>query len=327
MRSTKVAINQAVSILQHGGVVAIPTETVYGLAAGIQFPDAVEQVFRLKGRPQNNPLIVHVAASNSTQDLSWLQGELTECSPLELDVAQQLTRSFWPGALTIVLPASKKVHTGVTGGLNTVALRMPAHPTAQQILCETGFPLAAPSANLSGNPSPTCAEHVLADFPEHVPVVDGGNCEVGLESTVVRVHENRVVLLRPGTITREQLAATITVPIVDSYAHEEIQSPGTRYRHYAPKATVQLFTTEEALLNYLKTATTPENIMVLSGSPLQISHTLVTPHNLYALLRLADDNGMSEILVLCTPEVQNNEAIMNRLLKAAEVEPKGWQQR
>jgi L-threonylcarbamoyladenylate synthase len=222
-------------MLAAGKTVAFPTETVYGLGADATSPAALEAIFKAKGRPSDNPLIVHVAEVEQIRELT------EEITPL----AQLLIEHFWPGPLTIILKKSDKVPDMVTAGLNTVALRMPSHPLARRLIALAGVPVAAPSANRSGRPSPTRGSHVITDLMGRVDaIIDGGLCEVGLESTVVDATGTVPVILRPGGITREMLEAVIRgVELDPSLLSETIlsasstpRSPGMKYTHYAPKA-------------------------------------------------------------------------------------------
>lgn len=228
-------------ILAAGGTVAFPTETVYGLGADATNPDAVASVFTAKGRPSDNPLIIHVAAE---ADLVPLVARVT---PL----ARRLMATFWPGPLTIVLDRSAMVPDLVTGGLGTVALRMPAHPLARRLIALAGVPVAAPSANLSGRPSPTRGSHVVTDLDGRVDaIIDGGPCAVGVESTVLDATGATPVILRPGGVTREMLAAVTGDVAVDQAlapqdegpepATASPRSPGMKYTHYAPRARLVL---------------------------------------------------------------------------------------
>lgn len=227
---TNAALQKAARLLKAGQPVAIPTETVYGLAANALNPLAVAKIFLAKGRPQDNPLIVHVSHTDQAMALAHFTRE-----------AKLLAELFWPGALTLVLEKKAAVPAAVTAGLPTVALRLPAHPVATELIQMAGFPLAAPSANASGRPSPTKAQHVLADLQGKIPlIIDGGPCDVGLESTVVTLAGKAPVLLRPGVVTLEQLRGIlpdITVhPGVLSPFAGPAESPGMKYRHYAPNA-------------------------------------------------------------------------------------------
>ena len=232
------AIEKAAGILRAGGLVVIPTETVYGLAANALDGAAVSAIFAAKGRPQDNPLISHIASMD-------MLGMVAGSVPPQ---AQRLAEAFWPGPLTMVLPRGAAVAREVCAGLETAAVRMPSHPVAQAVIRAAGVPLAAPSANLSGSPSPTTAQDVLADMDGRVPLIlDGGACEVGVESTVVSLAGPSPVLLRPGGITKEQLEAVLgcEVQLAHAVLHglregEKAASPGMKYKHYAPKASVYI---------------------------------------------------------------------------------------
>lgn len=305
-------LSRAADVLRTGGVVAIPTETVYGLAGRIDNDRALGSIFHLKGRPADNPLIVHVSSTLEAQEVvhASAHGQLVRLAEL-----------FWPGPLTLVLPKADGVSSIVTGGLQTVAVRMPEHPIARTIIELCGSPLAAPSANRSGRPSPTTAEHVEADLGEDVMIVDGGPCRVGLESTVVRVLPDRLVILRPGVITAQELYARSGLPV--DHAEDDadlIASPGTRYRHYAPNAVLTIVSSEEEAHVLLSGG--DKNVMILSRPEVQASFRIaiigsLTEHDLYAELRRADDLHVERIVVLCDEAVRGNEALMNRLRKAS----------
>lgn len=225
-------LKPAAEALKKGELVAFPTETVYGLGANALKPDAVASIFRVKGRPADNPLIVHVA------DPAGLEPLVSEVTPL----ARKLL-AFMPGPLTLVLRRSKQVPDLVTAGLDTVAVRMPDHPVARRLIELSGVPVAAPSANRSGRPSPTQAWHVLQDLDGRIPyLVDGGPCQYGLESTVVDVTGPKPVILRPGSITAAMiLSVTGVSPVLQDTADADVpRAPGMKYRHYAPKARVAI---------------------------------------------------------------------------------------
>lgn len=238
-------IDEAVDILKNGGLVAIPTETVYGLAANALSPDAVKGIFKAKGRPGDNPLIVHIA------ELQDIERYALSCALPKS--AKLLAELFWPGALTVILPKTVKVPDAVSAGLSTVAIRMPAHETARKIIKAAGVPLAAPSANLSGSPSPTTAQHVLQDLNGRIQaVLDGGACSVGVESTVLSLAGSVPRLLRPGAVTLEQLREALGKVEVDSAVMNELKkgeaasSPGMKYKHYSPKANVILVKSDDS---------------------------------------------------------------------------------
>jgi L-threonylcarbamoyladenylate synthase len=224
------AIVQAAQAIRDGDVVAFPTETVYGLGADALNPQAVERVFQAKGRPADNPLIVHVASVDEVESLT-----------LSVPAAARiLAAHFWPGPLTMVFRRSSIVPDITTAGLETVAVRVPAHPVARALLEASGKPIAAPSANRSGRPSPTCASHVLDDLGGWVRfILNAGPCSVGVESTVIDVTEEPPVLLRPGGVPIEELEAVVgEIRSLQGKSAASSRSPGTRHRHYAPQATV-----------------------------------------------------------------------------------------
>lgn len=225
------AITAAMELLRSGQIVAIPTETVYGLAADASNADAVAKIYAAKGRPDFNPLIVHVADELAAENLA-------EFSPM----AHQLAQAFWPGPLTLVLPlrADANIAGAVTAGLPTIALRCPAHPVMQALLKKTGLNIAAPSANKSGGISPTRAEHVLAGLGGAVPMIlDGGPCSAGLESTIVAVRDNGWQILRPGPVTAAQIERVLgTAPLAAS--GDNIEAPGQLASHYAPSKLLRL---------------------------------------------------------------------------------------
>lgn len=229
------AVCRAAEILKNGGLVAIPTETVYGLAANAFDEKAVANIFKAKGRPQDNPLIVHIS------DITELDGIVSSVP----EKAKELAETFWPGPLTMVLPRSENIPASVSAGLSTVAVRMPSNPVAREIIRRSGLPLAAPSANLSGSPSPTSADHVLADLDGRIDaVVLSERSEVGLESTVVSLCCEPPRLLRPGGVTVEKLREILPDIVIDKAVLSEpekgvpVASPGMKYKHYSPKAKV-----------------------------------------------------------------------------------------
>jgi len=227
-------IQQAALILRSGGLVAFPTETVYGLGANAFDREALAGIFRVKGRPQDNPLIVHVADRKTVFQLA---AEVPQKALI-------LMETFWPGPLTIILPKNSLIPDEVSAGLNSVALRMPAHPVALELIREAGIPVAAPSANLSGCPSPTTAGHVLKDLGDLIDaVLDGGPADLGLESTVIDLTVSVPAILRPGGVTPEEISRVIGELQLDSLLTDEhdlntapVCSPGMKYKHYAPEA-------------------------------------------------------------------------------------------
>lgn len=324
--SGKEAVAEAARLLRDGQVVAIPTETVYGLAASALDAQAVARVFDAKGRPQDNPLIVHVADEAS---LFLATAEVPE-------KARTLMRTFWPGPLSLVLPKGEAISDAVSAGLGTLAVRMPSHPVAIAILREAGIPIAAPSANLSGRPSPTSAAHVLSDLDGRIPlVVDGGQCEVGVESTVVDMTRDIPLILRPGAITREDLEQV--VGSVDAHsghveAGEAAPSPGMKYAHYRPRATVRLFSgPPETVAKRIRTLY--DQTEDGGGSPLILCARNTAPlygarkigvlgcsrseaqRAMFAALRSADAAGADLVLIHYEPSM--GEAVRNRLWRAS----------
>lgn len=290
-------IEKAAFLLQRGENVVFPTETVYGLGASIFCDEAIQRVFEIKKRPSDNPLIVHIA---SIDQLYLLSDEI----PKELFLLSDL---FWPGPLTFVIPAKKGLSLLISKGLSTVAVRMPSHPMALELIRKAKAPLVGPSANLSGFPSPTNALDVLEDLDGKVPLIlDGGSSSIGIESTVIGLFGQKPILLRPGLITQEKMEAILKKPLDLPQGKEGRHSPGMRYRHYAPKAKVKLCYTKEEI----------QGGFVLSFSPKKGEYLLKT-QTLYASFREADRQGISLIEVDCTFDLKENLALYNRLLKAS----------
>jgi L-threonylcarbamoyladenylate synthase len=225
-----VTVEQAAVLIRKGEVVVIPTETVYGMAADAMNAEAVKKTFRLKGRPSDNPLIVHIS------DINQLR-ELTVEIPPHLE---KLASVFWPGPLTFVLRKSPKVPDAVSAGLDTVAVRMPDHPLTLELINKTG-PLTAPSANRSGKPSPTKPAHILSDYGDSVPLLDGGNCRIGLESTVLNLTTTVPEILRPGAVSKEMIEQACGITVTESpyLKAQKPVSPGVKYSHYKPEAAVR----------------------------------------------------------------------------------------
>lgn len=257
MKNTPEDIARAGAIIRSGGLVAIPTETVYGLAANALDPQAVKKIFKAKGRPGDNPLIVHITETEQWEPL------VTAVPPEALALAE----AFWPGPLTVILPKSDIVPYETSGGLDTVAVRCPSHPMARAVIEAAGVPLAAPSANVSGRPSPTAFEHVYADqYGKADAILDGGTCQVGLESTVVSLCGDVPRLLRPGGVTAAQLEQVLGRVEIDPAVTgalgpgEQAASPGMKYKHYAPRAQVEMVDgSPEEFIAYINSLP-PENI-------------------------------------------------------------------
>lgn len=326
------AIKEAGKIIKSGGLVAFPTETVYGLGGDALDEKAAEKIYAAKGRPSDNPLIVHIA---KIEDLDKIVTEVPER-------AKKLAQAFWPGPLTMIFPKSKEVPYGTTGGLDTVAVRMPNHPLALELIREGGGYIAAPSANLSGRPSPTCSSHVEEDLTGRIDMIlDGGPVGIGLESTIVDFTEEVPVILRPGYINQDMLEKIIgTVKIDKGLIAPDSgirpKAPGMKYRHYAPvgdltivegnpedvKRKIQeltkkklvegfqvgIITTEENISDY------PEGIVKSVGTRLK-EETI--GQNLFGILREFDEIGVEFIYSESFDTPFMGMAIMNRLNKAA----------
>jgi L-threonylcarbamoyladenylate synthase len=319
-------IEAAAGILKNGGLVGIPTETVYGLAANALDGPAVSKIFKVKGRPQDNPLIVHIS-------------ELGQLSPLVLEVPEnaiKLANAFWPGPLTIILRKSEIIPDEVSAGLETVAVRMPSHPVARKIISHSGVPLAAPSANLSGSPSPTTALHVYNDLNGKIPaIVDGGKCAVGLESTVITLDEEVPRILRPGGITPEKLEKVLgKIEIDDAVLNllregEKAASPGMKYRHYSPKAEVTIVKGSleqfiSFISNYKGEGTA---VLCFDGEEELIPAKCIAygkidnpeqqAYRLFGALRELDNIGAKRVFARCPKAQGVGLAVYNRLLRAA----------
>lgn len=299
MMALEEAIIEAADLLKKGEVVVFPTETVYGLGARVFCEEAVKKIFFIKKRPPDNPLIAHIC-------------KLEEALLLASDIPNMfydLAEIFWPGPLTTVLQRRPEVPSLVSAGRPTIALRMPSHPLALQLIREVGEPLVAPSANLSGKPSPTNAADVWEDLAGQVPLVlDGGDCSIGIESTVIDLTKEVPVLLRPGSISREELEAALGKKIRLAEAGDPISSPGMKYRHYAPKARVHLVLHRENI---------PLQTSYLLSSEEIPSAIVFNRRNFYAHLRQADRLGASEIVIYCGPAMQQDLGLMNRIFRSA----------
>ena len=322
-------IQQAAEIIKEGGLVAFPTETVYGLGADALNPEAVGMVYTAKGRPSDNPMIVHIS---SKDDLGRLTFVITEDMRKLADV-------FWPGPLTMVVPARPVVPRITTGGLDTVAVRMPSDLTAASLITASGVPIAAPSANLSGKPSPTTARHVIDDLDGRIDaIIEGGDCQVGIESTVVDMTGSIPVVLRPGIITPEQLAAALgkTVELdpaltakleirrgeglLETDGDFKPKSPGMKYKHYAPKAEMIIYKGDrekaalamaEEKLRRVECGQKVEIIIYDDAEPEKAAREF------FAKLRACDKAGVDVILAAALKEDGVGFAVMNRMFKSA----------
>lgn len=324
------AIEEAADVLRKGGTVAFPTETVYGLGANGLDGEAVGKIFAAKGRPSDNPLILHIAT------LGELKLLVTEFSPS----AEKLMRAFWPGPLTLILPRSRVVPDVVTGGLDTVAVRMPDHVVAQLLIAKAGVPIAAPSANLSGKPSPTNAAAVWEDLNGKIDVVvDGGDSGIGVESTVVDMTAEIPVLLRPGGITLEELRVILGAVHMDETLRnggERPKAPGMKYTHYAPKAPLIVvegsqpaihavlereIKKHQALGRCVGMMATRDTIQKIRADVVQelgsAADLFSIAAGLFAALRSFDNSDVDLIYAEGVSEEGIGLAIMNRLRKAA----------
>lgn len=326
------AIAQAAELLRAGRLVAFPTETVYGLGALGLDPEAVERIFAAKGRPHTDPLILHVG------EAEWVHDLVRELPA----VAQQVMDAFWPGPLTLVLPKSSRVPDLVTAGRDSVAVRMPAHPVALELIRRVGEPVAAPSANLFSRPSPTTAAHVLEDLNGRIEaVLDGGSTAVGVESTVLDLRAGEPRILRPGGVTREALARVLGrdlgVRNGSTADHVAAAAPGQLTRHYSPRAEVRLFdgptaavlaamktdaaqqgnARATAILAYTEDATAFQDAageVVDLGSSARPEEAA---RMLYALMRSLDERGFARLIVRLAPAGGLGDAVNDRLRRAA----------
>lgn len=314
------SVKKAAEILRDGGIVGMPTETVYGLAANALDEKAVRDIFVAKGRPQDNPLIVHISRIDM---LAPLVREIPE-------VAERLAERFWGGPLTMIFPKSDIIPDVTSGGLDTVAVRMPASEAARAIIDECGFPLAAPSANLSGSPSPTTAQHVFRDMDGRIPlIIDGGACSCGVESTVICFREGRIHILRPGGVTAEMLSGFAEVEIDKAVSakpaeDERVLSPGMKYKHYSPKADVYIVDEHgSSFIGYCTDHAEGKTIAMGIGCEEQGifvdygSTPELQAQRLFALLRNADDEGADKVFVEMPSKEGVGLAVYNRLLRAA----------
>ena len=320
-------IARAAALLRQGEIIALPTETVYGIAADARNGSAVAKIFKAKGRPQDNPLIVHI------DDVKMLPGLVSEFP----ERAQLLAAAFWPGPLTIIMPRGPQVADECCAGLDTVGIRMPSHPVVRQVIEASGCAFAAPSANLSGRPSPTTAQDVLADMQGRLPLIlDGGPCAVGVESTVVSVVGEKPTLLRPGYITLEDLERALgeevilSGAILEKLAEGEVaRSPGMKYKHYAPKAQVTIVQGSFAQYRAYVAAHAGPGVYALcfdgEGAQLPVpaieyggaGDDAAQAHHLFAALRALDRAGARVAYARAPARDGVAMAVYNRLLRAA----------
>lgn len=319
-------LTEAATILSSGGIVAIPTETVYGLAGSAFDPSAVKKIFAAKGRPSDNPLIVHIA------DISEVS-TVVSCFP---EKAQALAKKFWPGPLTMILPKNKNIPDEVTAGMDSVAVRFPSNKIAKEIIKKAGIPLVAPSANISGKPSPTRFSHVIKDLDGKIDaMVDGGECSIGVESTVISLLDDTPKLLRPGAITPEDIEKVIGKIEIDKAVFQKLSSgqkvlsPGVKYKHYSPSAKVILVkATSEIFAKYVNFNYSPGVIALCLDEDISylkipyisygsIKNSLEQTHNIFDRLRQTDDLNVKLVYAHFCENDEVSMAVYNRLVRAA----------
>lgn len=319
LTTSKEDIAKAGEIVANGGLVAFPTETVYGLGADAFDPEAVENIYVVKGRPADNPSIVHVSCAE----------QLRLLTPVITPMMKRVMDAFWPGPVTMICEKTYEVPYVTTGGLETVGIRMPSNEAARALIDAAGTPIAAPSANLSGKPSPTSAEHVKDDFDGKIgAIIDGGPCEIGIESTVIDVTGDVPMILRPGIMTAEDFEEKLGVPVIldpalnkkpeDPDFHPK--APGMKYKHYAPKAPMIIFEgEEEAVLEAIEREKDEhemegEDVVVITFGQ---DEAIEAAHELFAKLREADKEKADLILAAALPQKGVGFSVMNRMLKSA----------
>ena len=325
LTASEADIEYAAGLIKSGEVVGMPTETVYGLAADAENISAVEKIFQATGRPQDNPLIVHLAEA----------GDIDEYAHDVPEIAYKLAEKFCPGPLTMVLPKRDRIPDITSAGLDTVGIRIPYHPAARKLIRLSGKAIAAPSANLSGSPSPTTAAHVMSDMNGRIPaVIDGGSCPVGVESTVISFEKSQnwaIRILRPGFISWEELSEFGDV-IKDKHITqsagegEAVRSPGMKYKHYSPKARVTIVCgSEEKFIDFVNNSN-GDNVYAM---PFETSEKICVPcvpygktseeqaARLFAALREFDEKGAERVYAMCPSQSGVGLAVYNRLLRAA----------
>lgn len=329
---TNDSIEQGAALIRDGQLVAFPTETVYGLGGNAMDPEAVARIFEAKGRPGDNPLIAHIAHVKQLRPL-------IACEPCE--TAIRMINAFWPGPLTMIFPRSENVPANLSAGLDTVSVRLPAHPVARALIMNADTPIAAPSANRSGRPSPTTAQHVFEDMEGRIPlIIDGGACKVGLESTVVDMTGDIPRILRPGGVTAEMIAQVAGAVEVDSAVlrplaeGEKPRSPGMKYRHYAPEGDLTIVTGNE--IRVIEAISEMYDLALADGHrPLILalnSHLSAygdrrtealgddeegMAHRIFSVLRDADTLGADVLFSEAVEAKGLGLAVMNRLGRAA----------
>ncbi len=319
-------LEKAAEILRSGGLVAIPTETVYGLGANALDKDACLSIFKAKGRPSDNPLIVHIADPRDAEKIAYTNS-----------LYYKLADKLMPGPLTIILPKKEIIPSEVTAGLDSVAIRCPVHPVANALIRLAGVPIAAPSANSSGKPSPTTAQHVFEDMDGKIPLIlDGGECDVGVESTVIKITDNEIILLRPGAVTPEMLREYCPNVSIASAVKAELKagetplSPGMKYKHYAPRA--NLFLVDDKTVDFVELVKGKQKteccaVMCYNDEIVLLENKNLLPvgdrldiknqtKKLFILLREADKLGVDTIYAHLPGEEGESLAIYNRMIRA-----------
>jgi len=321
-KDTAEDIEKAAEIIRNGGLVAFPTETVYGLGADALNAEAVKKVYAAKGRPSDNPMIVHVTPNS----------DLTRLTPEVTPDMEKLMEAFWPGPMTMVVKRKPEVPDTTTGGLDTVGLRMPSNQVAMALIDMSGCPIAAPSANISGRPSPTTAQHVIDDLYGRVDgIIVSGDCEFGIESTVVDMSSEEPMILRPGIITRNDLEGVLGKEVLldptlnkrpDKFNNEEFKpkAPGMKYKHYAPKAEMIIYEGEQE--SVLAAIDLEREMRESLGQKVWVitfddSDQKEAAHDFFAKLRAADKEGADVILASALTEKGVGFSVMNRMLKSA----------
>lgn len=318
------ALEKAGEIIRSGGLVAFPTETVYGLGASALSDTAAKKIYEAKGRPSDNPLIVHISDTAEAEKIAYTS-----------EMYQKLAERFMPGPLTVILPKRDIIPDSVTGGGDTVGIRCPINETARELIRLAGVPIAAPSANSSGKPSPTSALHVKADLDGKIDmIIDGGECDIGVESTVISLCGDALTILRPGAVTEDMLRevcayVTIDKAVVDpSLAGANPKSPGMKYKHYSPMANVILLDGNiEAFIDYVnRTAGNRDGVFAAENEKDKFGCTVLTVgdgsdediiHQLYAQLRHADELSLDNVYIKAPATSGEALALYNRLIRAA----------
>ncbi|XVG96003.1 L-threonylcarbamoyladenylate synthase [Eubacteriales bacterium KG127] len=332
-------ICEASKIIASGGLVAFPTETVYGLGANALDEEAVSRIYSAKGRPSDNPMIVHISAIGDVERIA----NLSKLNDVQMEKLRKVSDAFWPGPLTVILPKAENMPRVTTGGLDTVAVRMPSHKVARMIIQSSGCPIAAPSANLSGKPSPTTAAHTLADMDGRIDgLIWGDDCQVGIESTVVDMTCDVPVILRPGEITKADLERVLMDKVdidpslvKEREANSDIdprsavsmdddndsggpRSPGMKYKHYAPDAEMTIYFgdidkgEQEARLDAKALEERGKSVEIL-----KFTDSKIAAHELFKFLREADEKGIDVILAIADLKDELGFSVMNRMFKSA----------